>query len=527
MATSRFPGSGGGGGGGNTFSLTAATNIAAQTGVSVNGSGQAVQTWGPAPQIAGTATLFSGSGAGTGAGAFSALVVSPSTVVVYQNLFSASITAQPLSQTGGVVTAGTANSSALIEYAFPVGAGLGQVGAAVLSSTLYVLPFDDPNNSFGLSVIPATVSGNTITYGSITLVQALTGGLQSQSPFTGFIASLTSSTFAIAYPDGTNGIWIVIGTVSGSGGSATVTLGTPLELSTTGNAGVNQEVALTALSATSVLVGWQDSGTSELVVALVNISGTTPTVSGSPVSISGTANYPYVLASVTSTLAIVEPASPASAVSAYVLKVNGGTLSVGSAQAVAPNAALWFQAMSPTDVLVWGNSGIGNIYSVDATALTLTLVGALPLAASAQNSTFASGLSGNLAIVTDTNNTIYEVDTGNDVSPGFQHFNLQSYWLYTLDTTHALALLQHATTDVLSARVINVEPLNPTPPVGISLAAVSSGNPVSVTIAGAACGFSGLSISGTYYYNGDGSIGADDTGYPAGTALSMTCLKVQ
>lgn len=483
---------------GGQFSLTAATDIAAGTGVSVNASGDAVQTWGPAPNVAGVVTLFGGVAANPAAlllpgkvvyfytGGAQVWTVSGQTISNGGTVATDAITTQiaataygpqgayveavPLtgstfvavyndSGTGNVnAVVGSIDGSNTITYGAPVqlfaqgchfhGAGL---CLAALSATLVL--FNLPLNDSTQSTIACSVSGTTLT-ASLLAVQV------SNNVFGGVgIAALTATTAALLYADGNNSgnLTVVVASLAGT----VITLGAPAASTIS----VSTLTFVVALSATLIVAAGQGSSTTVFVAATV--SGTTLSAFGSALSVAKDGSYLWIYPSSSTTAVVQTPI--------FSISVSGTTVSVGT-----------------LDV----NKSI--------------------------NGTLA--LCGSTVVFSDNVNTIYEVDLSNNLSPGFTHPDASAYWLYPLTSATALATLVVGGAAI--SRVINVEPINPTSTIGATALGATNGNPVTVQNSGACGGFSGLSTSTDYYWNGDGTLTTADSGHPAGTAISSTQLAL-
>jgi hypothetical protein len=511
----------GGGGGGSTITRTADTDIAAGTSVSVNGSGHAVQTWGPAPQIAGTATLFGGA---VTDGTLTAISLGPSSFVAAND----SLGLQAGSINGGVVSVGAVEASAVSKAIATItyGANNGNFQAVGLTSTSFVAAYNDPTTG-NLNVVVATIDGsNDLEYGTARQVANTPGAFG----FAAAIIAPSSTKFVLTYTDGSGAVWAVAGSVSGS----SITLGTPVELTTAG-----QGAVIVELEAASVLIGYQDGNVSnELSLVQVGITGTALTPSETPFNISADESQPAGLAALTSSSAVLWGVSE----NLYAVEISGATINVGSGVNVntaAQGAALY--VLNSTTVMGWYTtqnflatvSGLDLDVALQAFLFPPGDLGGLGNTTGGKYPNFfgtaAVGLAGDLAIVANINFSIFETNAEAVLSSPVNHQFLTGYWLYTLGTTALATLLD--INGVAYARVITPNPIN-NGPIGFVNSAVSEGGTATIQTSGIVPDLTdqagdALTPGTTYYHNGDGSIVTANTGHKAGLALTSSSLLIQ
>jgi hypothetical protein len=510
-----------GGGGGNTVTLTAGTNIAAGSSVSVNSSGHAVQTWGPAPQIAGTATLFGGAASLSNVAALplgaSSFVAANSPAGLQAGSISAGVVSVGAYATDAISAAIAANT---------YGANDGNFQAAGLTSSSFVAAYNDSGTGH-LNVVIGGINGsNAISYGTPEQVVAEPGSFGYYTA----IVKLSPTTFVLTYTDGDGAVFAVAGTVSGT----SITLGTPLQLTSNGSGSV-----IVPAGSSGVLVAYQDANNSNLLTVVAASVSVRTLTAGTPRAISGDTNVPGTLTSLTPTLAVLWSIGS----NLYAIGISGTSVTVGTPVATttgAQGSALY--PLSSTVAVGWYQTDNFTV-SVSGTNLTLTQsafnfppgdIGGIGNSTGSYArfyGTAAVGLSGGLAIVCDTNFSIFETTADAVLSQPVNHQFLTGYWLYTLGSTTALATLLDIN-GVAYARVITANPINGGP-IGFSNSAVTSGNSVTVTLPnGTATGLTdqagdALTPGTTYYHNGDGSIVTANTGHKAGMAQTTSTLLIQ
>lgn len=542
--------SGGGGGGDVPISLTAATNLAAGTAVSVNASGQAVQTWGPAPDFASLTTIFSD-------------FVSPGNN--YWNYLSLgggnyiAMSSTPGGPSGGVVAISTTASSITLgtflsdaTFANVVASvagtdpgGLVNASVAALSTSSFVITYADPGNSFFQTFKVGTISAGVTSMGAAAAV-AQAGDL------VGAVASLTSSLFIGGYDDGTD-YWLVAGTVSGN----TITLGTPVSVTTTGG---HVPIAVLPLTATTFVAFYPDHANSDLITAVVGTVATRTITLGTPVALAAssvlvgsdsflwvnTFDAAHFLVSwrVTATANAIAAGSISGTTPSWGAIVN--VQGVGGATGAATGPS-YFAILDSSHVAVALNNGTPSVQLYTRSSNTLTpgtllainygsVSPPLPLAGGgatpAGTATYISGftnivaMSSSLFMLDDGLASVYEMDTSGDTSPFVQHPGTGGYQIALSGSSYVLAMFDDFPSLSVKARIINSNPVNPTASIGCVAAGVTAGNAASIVTTGACGGFTGLTVGAQYYSNGDGAVTTANTGHPIGVAISATQLAV-
>lgn len=280
------------GGGGNTITLTADTNIAAGTAVAINSSGHAVQTWGPAPNIAGVVTILSEIGINNNNNYTGVTALSSTQFIAWSYSTNQIVS---VSVSGTTVTVGT-----------PVTISEQPIAILALSSTTFVVVS-------GTTAYAGTVSSGTITLGSSV----------SFSDITSF-AALSTTAFVLTSSGGTS----VIGTVA----SNVITLGTP---TTIGSGSFDFNTATVALSSTSFVVLFNDDNNNGYLTAVVCTATGLVITQGTPVAYSLFANGTLTAAYLSSSTLVVG-FSYQYEFYGIVVSVSGTTPTFGTAVVVSP-----------------------------------------------------------------------------------------------------------------------------------------------------------------------------------------------
>ncbi|MFC2035275.1 hypothetical protein ACFLUJ_04025, partial [Chloroflexota bacterium] len=150
------------------------------------------------------------------------------------------------------------------EYVFK-SADTSYISAATLSSTKFVVTYQDLDNfGYGAAII-GNVSGDNITYGSEYVFNSATTDW-------GSATALSSTKFAVAYRDIGNSFYgtAVVGDVSGDN----ITYGSEYVF----NPGSTSDASITALSSTKFVVAYRDEGYLSYGIAIIgDVSGSTIT----------------------------------------------------------------------------------------------------------------------------------------------------------------------------------------------------------------------------------------------------------
>ena len=512
--------------GGSTITLTAGTDLAAGTAVSIDSSGHAVQTWGPAPNVASLVPLLAGNPLKAAPYDAAILILSATQFIVFDSTDAAANGAQACSISGSTITCGSIDVSVPSKNAMFIGYNpsveAGIPAAAPLTGNLFVAAYIDPTSQ-NLNIAAGSVSANVISYGSPVQVIAQ-GATYAQ------MIKLSASSFAILTKAADNTVQIAAGTVSGTA----ITLGTPITVAAAQGAGLP---TFAALSSSAVLVSYSDGNSGNIGTAVVvSVSGTTCTLN-TPQTAPGSSGA--VIAVLTPTSFVLTDFTRLFAAS-----ISGTTISFGSPVSIGfLNTAINivpYSSILPFNTTQFilqasalGSPRVGTVSGTTITSLTdpeylggqpsgISDDIGTPLVTTAFAYVPAAVLSSSLFIFADSNFSIYEGDNTGVVSGRIDHQLLAGYWLYPLSSTQALALLVDQQGKAF-ARLINAQPIN-TGPVGFTAAAVSSGNPATISFTGPVSGFSGLTPGAQYYVNGDGTVTTANTGHPAGVALSATTL---
>jgi hypothetical protein len=473
-----------------------------------------VQTWGPAPNVADITALFDSAALVPSNYPVATLILGAGQFVS----FDISVGAQAGSIASGVVSVGSFDSSVPSANVTAFGLNNAFINGAKLTSSSFVLAYNDPDSG-NLTVAVGTIDGsNNISYG--TPVEVVAQAASSIS-----VAPLGATTFALGYVGADNTVNLAIGLVSGS--SVSFPDGSSTQLTSNGSA-----LLIVDLSATLVAAVYNDANNSGLATAnTVSISGTTPSP-GAADTASADTDSPSAIAALGGTSFVFATAK------LYAASETAGTTTVGTgyvnSRLIGSPAAL--AGLSST-TFVSSYKGFG-VFSVDADTLAISLSSSyqfpptnLPYLLNGSILSYGAiaAISSSLFILNDVNFSIYEGDTSGNVAQ-VQHQSLTGYWLYKLDSGHALATLLDIN-GVAHARVIGIEPIN-NGPIGFSASAVSEGDQCTVTLAGGTVSGmtdqagDALTPGATYYHNGDGSIVTANTGKKAGVALTTSELLI-
>lgn len=495
----------------NSVVITSGTNLAAGTSVSLDASGQAVQTWGPAPNIAGIVYPFPTFANGDtpsilmmGSGAFVSFWTSNGAV------------ASTIS--GTTITLGSVNNNAILAAVPRTNDGpLYRPLAASLSTSLFVVGYSDGSQ---VNVAAVSLSGTTMTVGTPVQVSSQTF----LNVLVNSIKMLDATHFVFAYTLADNSINAVIGSVSGT----TITLGTPVQITASG--GASQPLVALALSASKVVFLYFDSN---IFVVAGSISGTTLTL-GSALQTDVLLSQMYPIGcEIDATHFVVGGNSDNSQAALQAGSVSGTTITLGTAVLVSPPLN---QVNNPYVQNLGGGNFVVFPVSSDAPLLgtvsgtTISFGTALPLADQPTvggETVVYSGVavfSSTSFMFSDILGSVYQ-QLGAKLSSPLRHQVLSpGYWLYPIDSSRALATLR-PWDGKFAARVVSAA-ANVGAPIGFVASSVSSGDPATVTFSGVASGFSGLTPGTFYYNNGNGTLTASNTGNPAGTALSSSTILI-
>lgn len=524
-----------GGGSGNTITLTADTNLAAGTAVSLNSAGHAVQTWGPTANATGAAKPFTTTPFPNG---IPVLKLDANNFVVFATVSGVgTLGAKVGTNSDGTITFGAANTAPaflnICQRAVNA-SGLNATltsNAAALNASLFVTSYGAGGGVGNATVAAVSIAAQTMTVGTPVEVAAqpyLVTAFDNCSIQS--VIALDAAHFAMAYGLADGSLWGVIGSVFGT----TITLGTARQLAAAG-AGTPQVLKSTS----SEVIFLYNDGTQMSGVA-GSIIGTTLTL-GTPVA---HATFTGVFqADMLGTSAFIVSGAGATVDGVGTSNLVSGTLSgqtiaFGSDVVVAGyNAATvgWPRGLSSTRFVVNGiQAGVAPLTgSVSGTAITMDAAinltsqltgfggGSAPLQPVA---TFDYAvLSSTSFMFNDSYSSVYQVQSG-AMSGEFTH-KLFGYWLYDIDATHALAQLWNLDSTI-TLRVLSAGADISSGSIGCIAAAVTSGDSATVTLSGACSGFSGLTPGTQCFANGDGTITMVNTGHPIGVAQDSSTLII-
>jgi hypothetical protein len=529
--------------GGSSVTLPAGTNIAAGTAISVDGGGNAVQTWGPAPNFGGVIALgYQGSAdlqlnigsaiLPMGGNVFVAFLPSTGAIAFSVNPDTGQITPGPLNTTSPLGLVGWSTAAFSPFSSAPA--------AVALSPTSFLAIYTNGGATY---TVVGTLNGLAIEIGEPAQVDAhalASAGWTSVAALTGTLAVALYATVAT----GTN---IVAITVSGT----TPSPGAPLNLSA-GTAGGAQVAQVFGLSGSTALATYLDAANGTIGNAF---TASTISVSGNTVALEAVDVSPDIGGGAGAAASIVQ-------LSANQFAVAGGDSTGAFADGYANVGRL--ELLTVADLTPsFGASitvpGLPNLFALDATH-----VGAAPSNQLENPSVYGSRFApavyelsggafspvaggagvdyfsiGPVAVQSATtfsfvtaranNQTTYSIATANTsglVSAQLHLSGLLGLWLYPLDGAHALATWLD-TTQLLSACVVDVNPITAAGPIAFASEAVSAGQNGNFTLGGVTGGFNGLTPGARYYINGDGSIVTANTGHPAGVALPENQLLIE
>ncbi|UCE74341.1 MAG: FlxA-like family protein, partial [Methanomassiliicoccales archaeon] len=240
-----------------------------------------------------------------------------------------------------------------------------RISSNALSSNKFVVAYQDLGNyGYGTAVI-GDVSGSTITFGSeYVFNSAITSGISA--------AALSSSKFAVAYVDQGNSFYgtAVIGDVSGN----TITFGSEYVF----NSDYSPIGSATALSSTKFVVAYMDYGNSKYGTAVVaEVSGSTMTFGSEYVFNSAETGYISAAALSSTKFVVAYKDMDGSSYGTVIIgEVTGSTITFGSEYVFNPESTLWISAAAFSSnkfVVAYGdNSYYGTVVIGDVSGSTIT-----------------------------------------------------------------------------------------------------------------------------------------------------------
>jgi len=533
----------GGGGSSITTTLTAGSAVAAGTVVSManDGSGNGVQTWGPALDLENVITLLPGAADSSSGNPPVALKLDADHFVAFVpgNEFApyASAVAGTIDTASNPpITIGTPNTS---------DAGLIAPEAAVAldGSTLMVL--------YSGNIEVMTVSGNAFSAINSISFPDSTAWLQA--------VALSSTLVAALYVDGSNNLSVVAISVSGT----TPAAGTGVVLggaATSAPYPLYQTIA--KITSTSFLAVFSDAGNSHAMTACAGAIVGTVTTLGTPAAsaIGYFVSQVKILSSTEFAVSFVDKSNSLGAVT-----IGGGTIAgtvvawggspIKIAGGCGPSVAGPIQ-IGPLDQVIFGSfflpqfsvtfdsSHVGfffygsypAVYSYSLgnptgpTNLTPLPVGPLSYGLSGFGVGFpnlvtsAIPFNATTALAATGTNQLFEFDVSGNVS---SFASVPTGWgltVFPVDSTHALLLFADPVNNV-NATIVGYGAIS-NGPIGLTAAGASNGDPLTVVTGGECPGFTSLTPGAPYYANGDGTLTHGNTGHHIGKAKNPTTMIV-
>jgi hypothetical protein len=415
-------------------------------------------------------------------------------------------------------------NSAITEY----------ISAAALSSTKFVVAFQDYGNLWYGTAVIGDVSGDTITYGSEYVFNSATTQYISA-------AALSSTKFVVAFQDYGN-LWYgtaVIGDVSGN----TITYGSKYVF----NSADTHWVSAAALSSTKFVVAYRDLWTSAYGTAVIgDVSGDTITYGSEYVFNSASTNYFISAAALSSTKFVVAFQDYANSEygTAVIGDVSGDTITYGfeyvfnSATTYSISAA----ALSPTKFVVafddLGNSQHGTAVIGDVSGDIITYGLEYVFNSASTGYTSFAALSSTKFVVTfqDYANSGFGTAVIGDVSGNtiifgseyvFNSANTNLISTAALSTTKFVVAYSDGDNSGFGTAVIgdissDGKNICGKFVIGIAKESKTAGQTVPVIIGGVSDIHSGLTPGLIYYSDDSGDLTADQTNCRIGVAISST-----
>lgn len=487
----------------NIITLTADTNIAAGTSVSIDTSGNAVQTWGPAINTASTKSVPTN-------GTYNILKLDATHFLLVQigvGIYACSIS-------GNTISIGAQDTSAA-----SVAVATGLTNICAISGSSFAVLYAPASAA---SVVAATISGNTITYGAVQQISATNISLGQVSQ----LVALSSSLIVCLYRLTTNPGNVIAGSVSGN----TITLGSAVQLTTSMSSSSAAQFAncIVALSSTSFAVSYSDAANANARTFVVGtVSGTTITNGSGTTTSFAAAATPAGICAIDSTHIVASTQTDSIAAS-----ISGTTLTFGTHVAPPANTGGYpvtfgsnFLLPGSSATTITGFAPIMGTLSGGTTITYSTTPVLLPAQAAGGNTTNKP-----IAVFSGTKFTFFDSffnliqGNGTSISLDIKNSAASSTSLFavSLDSTNGVMVFQNeygaAFVQLITANAQNVGPI------GFAASAITSGLSGNISLFGSIAGFTGLTTGSQYFHNGDGTIITQDTGLPAGVALNSTTL---
>lgn len=511
----------------NTITLTAGTDLAAGTAVAINSSGQAVQTWGPAPNVSGVEVLISG-------------IISGGPAITSLNMLSSNIFV------GWAYSLGNPLVASLVAGSIDdITLTVGPINTSVVESIDFVLPMSSS------AFVVVDQNGNTAACNISSL--NITGGTPIEIGNSSVVAQrLSDTTFVVLLVDGT----VVIGIIT----IDVISFGTPVSIGNISNTAGQIEV----LSSTSFVVVFGDANTAGQLTAVVCTVAVDVITVGTPSIITGTSasnfSQPGVISASSFVVGWITNGQSNSSATAYaaVATVSDTDIVWGDPVILSYMSQPPFILQQSSDELS-GQIPFYSVAVIDSTHIAFGMGGVLPQICTISGNTlivpspipldnrgtpsingiiFSPGQSptslsinsvvscGSNIMVSDGISNVYEVDNSGNVSLYFEHADLWNYGLSPIDNSHALAWFNDFNANFL-ARVITYEPITESGPIAFVASDTTMGSDAIIYDSGICPGFTDLIPGQRYFINGDGTITVANSGHLAGVAKSATELIIK
>jgi hypothetical protein len=454
-------------------SYTASGNISQYDTVYVTGA-NTVKTIYPNGQ--GTPTAIS-TAASTTSGAVKLFPLSTSGTMLYITGGSKDTSGNLYAQVRTINAAETDTSNGTQLTVYSTGDGTRAYRVAQISTDKFLVIFQAVTGgaAAGIKAVVLSVSGTTVTAGSITTIES-TGSLN----FINSIAKTTTDAATIFYVKDSDGdLYTQVLTVSGT----TITTN-PQVLVKVG--GSNWKTAAVQLGTGSTMVLYSDGVAANLYGSVITISGTTPSIGAEQTIINTAADYSITLASISSTKVLMVYSETTTPVNdqATILTISGNTITKGS------NLALSSARQTPYFGVSVISSAVALVADYSSTTnmvlFLLDISGSTPTTITSQNITSGdtSGIHAEIGLV--------------KIKP----------WTYIINGS-----------TVANADYIVPLSVSSTLRIGIAAEAISNGNTGNILYRYQAQTLSGLTAASIYYI--------DETGQPTtNSSLSSPALGI-
>ena len=280
---------------------------------------------------------------------------------------------------GTVSTVGTNAASAGSEQASSVSGGSGWVTSGLPSTSAFVgvAQYDSGNSNYGVAIV-GTVSGSTITYGTKAQASTMT------YPELPNVIGMTSTTFVFVYKNGSssNRGEARVGTISGTGASATISFGSAVTFEG-GQTTLNTVHSVDRLTDTKFVIAFQDASDNGKAKCIIGtVSGTSVSFgSAATFSTANTSLYTSVSAlSETKFVAIWSNTPTPEAGKVIIGTVSGTSISYGSAETYDSDRVVRHSVAAVSDskfVIAYNDNRLSTNYgtaiagTVSGTSITL------------------------------------------------------------------------------------------------------------------------------------------------------------